>query len=250
MADRAWRPTPEDLDTAVTDRPAFLPNRDGHSAGQHAAGLAGSTGTRRTTGGRIRRDPDAIQWPLHEAAAEIVERLLPPTTDATRDAGLQTGQGILHSLGVTAWQDAIVEAAGDATYRRAAAAGWLTGRVEGALWWDRECGLEQVDELIERSGAWPRRPVPPEQREADDRRRPPSLHRRDAGPVSRADEAARHPTRISPSIGGAGPGHRRGPGFSPLPRDRRPGGPSIGRSPRRERRTVHRTRDRTSPTSR
>jgi predicted amidohydrolase YtcJ len=152
-------PRREDLDAAVPDRPAFLPNRDGHSTwvNTRALELAGiDRDTPDPAGGRIERDLDGHPTgTLHEAAAEIVERLLPPTTDATRDEGLRTAQRILHSLGVTAWQDAIVEAAGDATYRRAAAAGWLTGRVEGALWWDRERGLEQVDELIARSRRGP-----------------------------------------------------------------------------------------------
>ena len=65
--------------------------------------------------------------------------------------GLRAAQADLHSLGITAWQDAIVDLRDQAVYRRAAEAGWLTARVEGALWWDRERGVEQVDELVERS---------------------------------------------------------------------------------------------------
>ena len=35
-------------------------------------------------------------------------------------------------------------------YRSAAADGWLTGRVVGALWWDRTRGVEQLPELLGR----------------------------------------------------------------------------------------------------
>ena len=36
-------------------------------------------------------------------------------------------------------------------YRSLAESGELTARVVGALWWDRHRGLEQIDELLERS---------------------------------------------------------------------------------------------------
>jgi hypothetical protein len=73
-------------------------------------------------------------------------------------AGFLEGQRHLHSLGITSWQDAIVGAysgmrdAGP-TYARAAASGDLTGTVVGALWWDRERGLEQVADLVARREA-------------------------------------------------------------------------------------------------
>jgi predicted amidohydrolase YtcJ len=102
--------------------------------------------------GRIERDADGTPTgALHEGAAEAVERLLPPTTDDDLSAGLRRGQAYLHSLGITAWQDAIVTPRDQAIYVGAAEAGWLTARVEGALWWERERGLEQVEELVERS---------------------------------------------------------------------------------------------------
>ena len=108
-------PRREDLDAVVPDRPAFLPNRDGHSTwvNTRALELAGiDRDTPDPAGGRIERDPDGTpSGTLHEAAAELVERLLPPTTDARRRRGLRTAQRYLHSLGITAWQDAIVEPA-------------------------------------------------------------------------------------------------------------------------------------------
>ncbi|MEU1944729.1 amidohydrolase family protein, partial [Streptomyces sp. NPDC020125] len=61
----------------------------------------------------------------------------------------------LFSLGVTGWQDAMIGAfPGNPdnfdVYLRAAREGSLVARVVGALWWDRERGLEQLPELEER----------------------------------------------------------------------------------------------------
>jgi predicted amidohydrolase YtcJ len=148
-------PRREDLDAIVADRPAFLPNRDGHSAwvNTKALELAGiGPDTPDPDHGRIERDPDgAATGALHEGAMDLVGRLVPPDSDALLLNGLRVAQDYLHSLGITAWQDAIVEPRNHAIYRTAVDAGWLTARVELALWWDRERGLDQVDELIERS---------------------------------------------------------------------------------------------------
>jgi len=148
-------PRREDLDAIVPDRPVFLPNRDGHSAWVNTKSLELASVNRDTADpadGRIERDPDgAPTGTLHEGAVNLVERLLPAMTDEQRDEGLRLGQAYLHSLGITAWQDAIVPPAEQAAYRRAAEQGWLTARVEAAMWWDRERGEEQVEELIERS---------------------------------------------------------------------------------------------------
>jgi predicted amidohydrolase YtcJ len=148
-------PRREDLDAAVPDRPAYLPNRDGHSVwvNSRALELAGiDRDTPDPDHGRIERDPDgSASGSLHEGAAALVEHLLPEVGDDDFLDGLRVAQAYLHSLGITAWQDAIVEPRNQATYVRAAEAGWLTARVEAALWWDRERGLDQVDELIARS---------------------------------------------------------------------------------------------------
>jgi predicted amidohydrolase YtcJ len=156
MADFAnGTPRREDLDAAVPDRPAYLPNRDGHSSwvNTRALEIAGITAdTPDPVGGRIERDADGTPaGSLHETAAELVEALVPDTTDEARLEGLRVAQAYLHSLGITAWQDAIVTPMESRIYRRASDEGWLTARVEAALWWDRERGIEQVDELIERS---------------------------------------------------------------------------------------------------
>jgi predicted amidohydrolase YtcJ len=148
-------PTREELDILVPDRPAFLTNRDGHGAwvNSRALELAGVGGdTPDPVDGRIERRPDGSpSGTLHEGAMNLVERLAPPPGPDGWAAALRIGQAYLHSFGITAWQDAIVTPEDQLTYRAAAERGELTARVEGALWWDRERGGEQIDELIERS---------------------------------------------------------------------------------------------------
>jgi predicted amidohydrolase YtcJ len=149
-------PTRDVLDRLVPDRPVFMPNRDGHSAwvNSRALELAGVTRvTSDPADGRIERD--AAGEPtgtLHEGAMDLVGDHTPATTAQQMSAGLLEGQAYLHSLGITAWQDAIVEAGERANnfdaYVHAAAGGALTARVVGALWWDRGRGLEQIEDLV------------------------------------------------------------------------------------------------------
>jgi predicted amidohydrolase YtcJ len=155
-------PSAADLDAVVPDRPVFLPNRDHHGAwvNSRALELAGMTAeTPDPADGRIERLPDGTpQGTLHEGAMDVVGALLPLPEPAEYAAGLVEGQRYLFSLGVTAWQDAIVGAyAGMAdtgsTYLDAIASGDLVADVVGALWWDRELGLEQVADLVERRRA-------------------------------------------------------------------------------------------------
>ena len=144
-------PHRRDLDAAVGDRPAFVPNRDGHSAwvSSRALALAGITAdTPDPDGGRIERDPDGSpSGVLHESAVELVEEVMPAETQAEIEAGLIHAQAWLHALGITSWQDAIVEPVDQAAYLALAGRGQLTARVVGALWWDRawdEGGVEEV----------------------------------------------------------------------------------------------------------
>lgn len=90
----------------------------------------------------------------------LVGRLLPALTSADGRAALLVAQEHLLSLGITAWQDAIVGAYlgrpdNLATYLDADAAGELVVRVVGDLWWARERGLEQLADLRERRSCVP-----------------------------------------------------------------------------------------------
>ncbi len=152
-------PTAAELDTAVADRPVFLPNRDHHGAWVNTAAmrLAGITAdTLDPADGRLERDADGVpNGTLHEGAMDLVSQLVPATGAAELEAALAEGQRYLHSVGVTGWQDAIigdyagVDDAGE-TYRAAARSGALTADVVGALWWDRDRGLEQIPELVDK----------------------------------------------------------------------------------------------------
>ncbi len=152
-------PTAAALDTVVPDRPAFLPNRDGHGAWVNSAALrlAGiDQHTPDPMDGRIERDAGGHPTgTLHEGAMGLVNTLFPTSTLEELTEALLLGQEYLHSFGVTAWQDAILGDYGDAgnpgpAYLAAAASGRLSARVVGALWWDRTRGLEQIDELVAR----------------------------------------------------------------------------------------------------
>lgn len=152
-------PLASDLDRVVPDRPVFLQNRDHHGAWVNSAALR-LAGVDRSTpdpaDGRIERDADGTpNGMLHEGARALVSRLVPADTADDVAAALLAAQRTLHAVGVTGWQDAIVGDYGghsdtSGAYLDAIADGSLVSSVVGALWWDRERGLEQVDELIER----------------------------------------------------------------------------------------------------
>jgi len=155
------RPNAADLDTVTGGRPAFLPNRDHHSAWVNSAALAIADITKRTPDpldGRIERDREGNPTgALHDGAMRLVADYVPPPSQADLTTALLTAQRHLHSLGITSIQDACVGEAGEigipdtfATYRRAAADRLLTCRVTGALWWDRLRGLHQLDTLQSR----------------------------------------------------------------------------------------------------
>jgi predicted amidohydrolase YtcJ len=152
-------PSALDLDTVVPDRPVFLPNRDHHGAwvNSRALELAGITAeTPDPPDGRIERLPDGRpQGTLHEGAMDLVAGLQPDLPPEEYAAALVEGQRYLFSLGVTAWQDAIVGAYDGmadtgSTYLDAVANGDLVADVVGALWWERGLGLTQLPDLVER----------------------------------------------------------------------------------------------------
>ena len=142
-------PSRELLDAIVPDRPVFLYSDDGHCAWVNSRALA-IAGIDRSTpdpmDGRIVRDAAGNPaGTLHDGAIELVYSHAPKATRADLLDGLCTAQRYLHSLGITAWQDAWVEADALAAYRDAAEAGWLTARVVAALWWDRGAGLDRIE---------------------------------------------------------------------------------------------------------
>jgi predicted amidohydrolase YtcJ len=152
------KPNAADLDTVTGGRPAFLPNRDHHSAWVNTAALEAAGVTADTpdpADGRIERDHAGVPTgALHDGAMRLVADYVPPPGQAELTAALLAAQARLHSLGITSIQDACIGDAGELgmpdafdTYRRAAADRLLTCRVTGALWWDRVRGRHQLDTL-------------------------------------------------------------------------------------------------------
>jgi predicted amidohydrolase YtcJ len=154
-------PTAADLDPITGGRPAFLPNRDHHSAWVNTVALERAGIDARTPDppdGRIERDEAGRPTgTLHDGAMRLVAAHAPSASAAELRAGLLAAQAHLHSLGITRFQDACVGAAAELgipdafdTYRQAAEDGALTCHVVGALWWDRGRGLGQIDDLLAR----------------------------------------------------------------------------------------------------
>jgi predicted amidohydrolase YtcJ len=79
---------------------------------------------------------------------DLVGRLAPKTTQEDLEAALLLAQRKLHALGITAWQDAWVTAPDLDAYVALAERGDLTARVVAALWWERDKGLEQLDDFL------------------------------------------------------------------------------------------------------
>ena len=146
-------PARADLDAAVPGRPALFTNRDGHGAWVNSRALEVAGITRATPDprdGRIERGPDGEPTGmLHEGAMALVERHIPEPTIGEIADGLALAQAYLHRLGITAWQDAWVDAAALAAYRQFAERGSLTARVVAAQWWDRAHGDEQIEGMVE-----------------------------------------------------------------------------------------------------
>ncbi|WP_308220602.1 amidohydrolase [Humibacter sp. RRB41] len=155
-------PTAAALDAVITDRPVMLHNRDHHGVwvNSRALQLAGiDASTRDPADGRIERDADGSPTgTLHEGAAALVERLIPPIDADFAYSGLLRAQRELLALGITGWQDAMVGAVFGLpdiadTYHRAVEEGALVARVVGAQWWERDRGVEQLEEMLTRRDA-------------------------------------------------------------------------------------------------
>lgn len=150
-------PRAEDIDKVVSDRPVVLESSDGHSTWVNSVALrrAGITAdTPDPSDGVIARDGNGNPiGTLHEGAAELVKEHIPDISQDDLDTALVIAQRYLHSLGITAWQDAIVgsDSWGQTldVYIRAAESGVLTARVVGAQWWERHQGEEQIERFIQ-----------------------------------------------------------------------------------------------------
>jgi predicted amidohydrolase YtcJ len=145
-------PDKERLDSVVRDRPVYLENRDGHTAwvNSRALELAGITAARPDPAdGRIERKADGEpSGALHEGAMRLVGDLAPALSQEERERAILNAQAELHSLGITACQDASVRPELLRAYRAVAERGALTMRTEGNLLWVRTRGEEQIEDLL------------------------------------------------------------------------------------------------------
>ncbi len=141
------------IDELVPDRPVFLTSQDGHTAwaNTRALEIAGiNKDTPDPVDGRIDRDPvsgEAI-GSLQEGAMNLVSKYVPADTPETRQQGLKYAQDLLHSYGITSIQDAIVDRDALETYAALEKSGQLKLRVVASIWWDREQGEEQIENIL------------------------------------------------------------------------------------------------------
>jgi predicted amidohydrolase YtcJ len=140
------------IDAVVSDRPVFLYSQDGHTtwANSKALEIAGITNeTPDPPDGRIDRDPKtgAAVGSLQEGASSLVAAKIPPVSDAQRADGLRYAVKYLNALGITAVQDASVNEEDLGTYRNLDDGGELSLHVVGSIWWERDKGLEQIEDI-------------------------------------------------------------------------------------------------------
>lgn len=156
-------PLKEDLDSICDDRPIILSNRDHHSAWVNSEALRRcgiDASTPDPADGRIERDADGTPTgTLHEGARMLALSHAPQPTVDTMYEGFLVGQRKLVGYGITSWQDALIGQYGNhspefyTVYRTAEDRGELIGRVNGALWWERTQGTEQIAAFVERRAA-------------------------------------------------------------------------------------------------
>lgn len=104
-------PTRQQLDEIVPDRPALMRCYDGHSiwVNSKVLQLAGITkDTPNPPNGEIVKDPKTGEPTGHlkEAAARLVDKVLPPQTDADRRAAIKAAVAEANRFGVTSIQNA------------------------------------------------------------------------------------------------------------------------------------------------
>jgi len=102
-------PTAADLDSVVGDRPVWLSRVDGHAGWANGAAMRAANITNDTQspgGGRIERDASGRPTGIFVDAAEgLIDRHVPPPTQAFLDRALAESQRLLFSVGITTAAD-------------------------------------------------------------------------------------------------------------------------------------------------
>ena len=147
------------LDAVVADRPMVFFSIDGHTAWTNSLALeiAGITGeTPDPLNGRIDRDPQSGEpvGSFQESAMDLIREHLPPPPQSQIDDGMRYTINYLHSLGITAMQEANASIGVDDpvqalnTYRSFADSGELQLHTVVSLGWNNDKGLEQIHQLV------------------------------------------------------------------------------------------------------
>ena len=156
-------PTRAMLDAVVPDRPAYLPNRDGHGAWVNTPRAGAGRDRRRRrptppTAGSSARPTATPRGRCTRAPCSLVEPAAAGTCDRTSSwPACCSPRTTCSRWGSPAGRTLpSARCSGRRTSCRptcaAARSGQLRARVVGALWWDRERGAEQIPELVERRG--------------------------------------------------------------------------------------------------
>lgn len=129
-------PTADLIDRYVADRPVFVSRYDGHMAVANGAALrAGrvSAETPDPEGGAVVRRPGSREpaGVLKDAAMSLVERAMPPPTDAQLAEGARKAFAEARRLGVTTVHDMLAGEAHLRAYETVRAEGGMTARVYG-----------------------------------------------------------------------------------------------------------------------
>ncbi len=131
-------PAREDLDAILPDKPAYFESQDYHSgwANSRALELAGITrNTPDPEGGRIERDQITGEptGTLRESAMKLVSNLIPERSPAEYLSGLERGQRLANSFGITSIQDAWATDRILQAYSQLDSSGKLTLKVTAAV---------------------------------------------------------------------------------------------------------------------
>ncbi len=139
------------IDAVVPDRPVILYSADDHTSWVNSKALELAGIMNETPGppdGRIDRDSHGVAiGSLQEGASSLVTAVMPATTDAQLQKGLRYSVELLNSYGITAIQDAHVDEPNLKAYQAVDQAGELSLHVVGSIWWERDQGLEQIENI-------------------------------------------------------------------------------------------------------
>lgn len=126
-------PTAADIDAVVADRPVWLERVDGHASWGNSAALRAAKVDAKSVspaGGRIEKLPNGQPSGVFvDAAAELVQKVVPVPQPRERDIALSKAQAILLQNGITAIADMGTSVEDWNVFRRAGDAGVLKVRI-------------------------------------------------------------------------------------------------------------------------